>query len=241
MRKISPDADTGPLAAVRAAETALRRTLTDLPALRHLPDPASDIPGLAPSVAWRNLILTGPAFRRAHLEWLEVPGRLAVLHLCIFPHLRDPSPILGFDVVAGQARISGIFLDLSPVVTPSPRPGLADLVAPAALDGFTEPRVRPVWGDIFSPDFLAIRPHGDAEVARAIALADRALAGLLGVVAGESAGGDARAIAAGQTRYVLAQRRNPHTARMLAGLIGEPAARQFVVRSLFPDPAEPVG
>lgn len=242
MSRSFPDLPSpGPIVPLRAAAAALEARLCAMPGLREAPDPVAGLPGEGERFRWRNLIAAAPAFRRAHLEWLEVPGRLAVLHLCIFPHLEDATPVLGFDVVAGHARVTGAFLDLSPVVPGPPRPSLADLVGADALAGFAEPRARPDWGDIFSAEFLAVRPDGPAELARVLDLAEQALDGTLAhLAAGRGRGADPDAVAEGQAAYVAGQRRNEHTPRMLAGLVGAEAARRFVEDHLFPAPPRPL-
>ncbi|RYI98576.1 MAG: hypothetical protein EON47_19210 [Acetobacteraceae bacterium] len=119
---ISLESGGGPFPAIRAAAAAFRTKLLHVPGLRREEDPAAGIQGIAGPVLWRNLIGRAPGFRRAHLEVLEVPGRLLVLHCCIFPHLDDASPVFGFDVVAGPTRVTGLFLDLSPVLPGDPVP-----------------------------------------------------------------------------------------------------------------------
>jgi hypothetical protein len=202
-----------------------------VPGLRREEDPAAGIEGIAGPVVWRNLIGQAPAFRRAHLEVLEVPGRLLVLHCCIFPHLDDSSPIFGFDVVAGPARVTGVFLDLSPVLPDAPVPRLGPLT------GFAERRARPDWGDIFSEDFLAIRPADAAELTRATLVAGAACEAMLArLVGGHGRGAPVAQVRAGQARYIAGQRRNPHTQRMLAGLVGAGPAARFIEEALFPAP-----
>jgi phycocyanobilin:ferredoxin oxidoreductase len=185
---------------------------------------------------WQNTLLTAGTFRRAHVETFAVAERVSVLHVCLFPHLHDAAPIFGFDMVAGPARVTGIFLDLSPVTHRPPRPGLRDVVAGAALDSFATRRVLPEWGEIFSPDMLAIRPTDLNEVDHALALAKTALDGVLRATQ-NGPGVPSAEIVAGQARYAEGQRRNEHTARMLAGFIGAEAARRFIDEVLFPLPA----
>ena len=123
-------------------------------------------------VEWSNLLIAAPSFRHGHVETFVVPGRVSVLHVCLFPQLDDPAPIYGFDMVAGPARVTGIFLDLSPVVPGATVPRLPDIVGSTQLAGFTEARTLPTWGDVFSPDMLAVRPTDVTEVVRAIGLAE---------------------------------------------------------------------
>lgn len=217
-----------PLMASAAAD--MRRRLMQEPGCRCIADAV--ITPSAHGLDWTNTLLHAPAFRRAHVETLDVPGRVSVLHVCVFPHLDDPTPIYGFDMVAGVARVSGIFLDLSPVDGRTPKPCLSDLVGRRALKDFAAHRIVPEWGDIFSDEFLAIRPADDQEVERAIELAKSTLNGLLQAIGRQNARGSD--IAAGQTRYIDGQRRNQHTFRMLAGFIGAVPARQFIDEVLFP-------
>lgn len=184
------------------------------------------------TLRWDNILLRARTFRRAHVETFDVPGRLSVLHVCVFPHLDDPTPIFGFDMVAGSARVTGIFLDLSPVGLLPPVPSLSDVCDPQALAGFATPRSPPEWGDIFSADLLAVRPDSLEEVGKTIALAMVALNGMLRAARLSTAA--EAVVAAGQARYIAGQRRNEHTLRMLAGFIGHAAARRFIDEVLFP-------
>ena len=185
------------------------------------------------ALLWDNLLLRSDRFRRAHIETLDVAERLSVLHVCVFPHLDDPTPIFGFDMIAGPARVTGIFLDLSPVTNRLPEPSLSDVVGLPALAGFAKRRTLPDWGSIFSVDVLAVRPADLDEVSRAIFLAEKAVDGVLRS-RGLPADAARAEIAVGQSSYAAAQRRNEHTLRMLAGFIGLVPARRFVEEVLFP-------
>lgn len=218
------------LALMNRAAAAFRDRLMAEPGCEALPVPA--VLTVPPELHWQNTLLRAPNFRRAHVETFEVPGRLSVLHVCIFPHLDDPAPIFGFDMVAGSARVTGIFLDLSPIGQQPPRPSLRDMLGQDALAGFTGRRPPPEWGDIFSGDLLAIRPNDLGDVTRAIDMAKTALAGLL--AAPRARAGGLATIAAGQERYIAGQRRNEHTFRMLAGFVGATAAERFISEVLFP-------
>lgn len=220
-----------PLSAMAEAAEAFSARLRRAPgaATNALPHPAPH----APQLAWSNLLVSTPSLRRGHVELLSAPGRFAVLHVCLFPALGRAAPIFGFDMIAGPARVTGLFLDLSPVLPDMPGPRLRDAVAPGALDGFAEPRARPDWGGIFSADMLAVRPRSAGEIARGLSLARQALEAWLAALDG-GARADPAAVADGQARYVAGQRANPHTARLLAGLIGDAPARRFIDKVLFP-------
>lgn len=198
------------------------------------------LPGVAPvdhdaafasegALTWRNTLLTAPDIRRAHIEELYVAGGLAVLHVCLYAHFDDARPVFGFDMIAGPARITGIFLDLSPVLDTRPAPSMRDI---GDGGGFAAPRVLPAWGAIFSDDVIAVRPTSEDEVARAMGMARAAFARWLETPP-QSA--DVARVRAGQARYNAGQRENVHTLRALANLIGEDRARRFVETVLFED------
>jgi phycocyanobilin:ferredoxin oxidoreductase len=200
---------------------------------RHVPDYAPS----TETLQWTNVLLESGKFRHGHVETFVVAERLSVLHVCLFPHLDDPGPIFGFDMIAGPARVTGIFLDLSPTTGQAAGLGLGEVRATQDLGEFQHPRVLPDWGDIFSAECLAIRPADLDEVARAIRLAQAALDACLTVPRVRAPHRSAE-IGAGQARYIAAQRRNEHTYRMLAGLIGQDKARGFIDEVLFPDVPE---
>ena len=65
---------------------------------------------------WVNKVWVGSRYRRAHIDVVdarETKG-LWMMHCCVFPHLHNPAPIFGFDVVAGKNKITGCFHDFSP-------------------------------------------------------------------------------------------------------------------------------
>jgi phycocyanobilin:ferredoxin oxidoreductase len=213
------------------AQTAatFRSRLIAEPGGKMLPVPAIEMPPTA--LQLDNVLFAADTFRRANVEMFSAPGRVYGVHVCVFPHLHDPTPIFGLDIVSGPARVTGIFLDLSPVTEAPPAPRLRDVADADLFDGFSIYRDLPEWCEIFSPDALAVRPMDFDEVARAIDLAQVALEAALASSRRSSAYVDATA---GQARYVAGQRRNEHTFRMLTGFIGAGPARRFIDEVLFP-------
>ncbi len=69
--------------------------------------------------SWPNYVFTGKNFRRAHLDIVDARNtkKLYMLHLTVMPHVNDPSPIFGFDIIAGPNKVTGAFHDFSPVVS----------------------------------------------------------------------------------------------------------------------------
>lgn len=68
-----------------------------------------------PSRGISDIVFTSPNYRRAHISIVDAreTKKLWLLHTTVFPHLDDPSPIYGFDIVAGPTRVSGAFHDFS--------------------------------------------------------------------------------------------------------------------------------
>lgn len=196
-------------------ETA--RSLNDI--IRSEPD-AAPIP--TPEYGWENHRYSSPRYRLAHVEIFN-QDRFMVVHTCVFPHANDPAPIFGFDVIAGENKVTGVFLDLSPTVEDPGR--FHDLE-------FSKPRERPDWGDIFSSNWIACRPNED-EMLLIASEAKRLLKHYLSNVVGKDSG-DIDTIRSGQNRYCHQQRQNEHTFKALKNLIGEQCAREFMDEILFP-------
>ena len=170
---------------------------------------------------WENYRYTSPKFRLAHVEIFN-QNKFMVVHCCVFPHANDPSPIYGFDVIAGEHKVTGVFMDLSPTVE---EPGEFHKLS------FAKPRERPQWGDIFSQNWIACRPNKE-EMMKIISESQKILKGYLLRIGNEQ--GDVAAITAGQNRYCEHQRKNEHTFKALKNLKGEEGARRFMDDILFP-------
>lgn len=105
---------------------------------------------------WQNYIFSSNRIRRAHVEIVDarVSKKIWVMHFCIFPHYDDPMPIFGFDVVAGQNKITGLFHDFS-IVDSNHR--LIDYFkAQSGSLQLSKSRQLPQWCEpIFSPNMIA--------------------------------------------------------------------------------------
>lgn len=196
-------------------ETA--RKLDDI--IRSEPDA---VPMETPDYGWENHRYSSPRYRLAHVEIFN-QDRFMVVHTCVFPHADDPAPIFGFDVIAGENKVTGVFLDLSPSVNDPGR--FHDLA-------FKQQRERPDWGDIFSQNWIACRPDRE-EILAIIDEAQRLLRKYLVEIVGKEKA-DPTDVKRGQNRYCEQQRRNEHTYKALKNLIGEQRARQFMDEILFP-------
>lgn len=170
---------------------------------------------------WENHRWTSPKFRMAHVEIFN-QDRFMVVHCCVFPHITDPNPIYGFDVIAGESKVTGLFWDLSPTVLPS---------KPFTTLPIDRPRQRPEWGDIFGEHWIACRPTGD----ELVAITDDAktvLADYLSTLNTNVV--DSKDVIAAQDHYCLQQRKNEHTVKAIKNLLGDELADEFITTVLFP-------
>ncbi len=230
------DGEAETLALMRATARRFCARLLDEPGIVPLPAPA--LPDHGTELHWRNTLFSAPGFRRAHVELLEIDDHFAVVHVVVLPNLCHAAPIFGFDMIAGRTQATGIFLDFSPATAAAPLPSLGEIVTTARRCQFARPRIRPDWGSIFSPDFFAIRPYGNAEIRAALAIADQAFDHYLcNLIPADSALPADPEVASFHAAYASAQRLNPHTERMLARFVGAAAARAFIDDVLFPLPA----
>lgn len=169
---------------------------------------------------WENYRFNSTKYRLAHVEIFN-QNKFSVVHCCVFPHISDPSPIFGFDVIAGENKITGVFMDLSQTVLES---------KPFTDIQINRTRERPVWGSIFSEDWLACRPTQE-EMTSIGNEAVRVLTEYLKTLGGV---GLVSEIKPAQNRYCFNQQKNEHTRKALVALLGEDGAERFMSEILFP-------
>jgi hypothetical protein len=171
---------------------------------------------------WQNTRWSSSQFRMAHVERFTQP-KFSVLHMVIFPHVMDPSPIFGFDIIASDTKATGVFFDRSPTL---------ECWGPITNKTFTQERVRPEWGTIFSDHWIACKPtYTEAEEICALAcdtLADY----LVRLIQTHSA--HLHDIIQAQNNYSLKQRENIHTTTVIRKLLGEERGTHFINEILFP-------
>jgi phycocyanobilin:ferredoxin oxidoreductase len=171
---------------------------------------------------WTNNRWYSQQFRLAHVERFQQP-KFSVLHTVIFPHLTDPSPIFGFDIIASDTKATGLFFDFSPTV---------ESYGIISSHLWSEPRERPEWGTILSEHWIACRPtYTEAETISTLActLLEQYLSQL-----GTKTTTDVPMVIKKQNQYSLNQRQNTHTTRVLMKILGEERGQYFVENILFP-------
>ena len=175
-------------------------------------------------------------YRRAHISTIDAreTKKLYLLHVTIFPHTNDPSPIFGFDIVCGPTKVSGAFHDFS-IAGDKESPMWLWFNAKVAMEEWNKPRELPEWAkQIFSPAMVAIGAVGEEELDRFIALGLETLEFYLANIGfGQQ---DVATYEMAQNRYCHYQKQNPRTPASLQhlGFTAEEAAA-YVNYSLFPE------
>jgi len=186
---------------------------------------------------WVNKVWKSSQYRRAHIDVVdarETKG-LWMMHCCVFPHLHNPAPIFGFDVVAGKNKITGCFHDFSPA---------GDFNHPL-IDWFMEEsekltwnkkRALPDWAErIFTKHMVAAgNVSEEQELAQILAMARKNLDCYLDEVGLTNNTADSTKDA--QNYYAQNQKMNPHTPKVMASLgLNEEDVRVFIQDCLFPE------
>jgi phycocyanobilin:ferredoxin oxidoreductase len=186
---------------------------------------------------WVNRVWKSNRYRRAHVDVVDarLTKGLWMMHCCIFPHITDPSPIYGFDVIAGKNKITGCFHDYSAA-------GNADHPMMQWFGEYVDnlewrkERKLPDWAErIFSPNMVAAGNVSDEEeLEQIIAMAKDTIEHYLSTV-GETIGQAANTTEA-QNYYAQNQKQNPHTPRVMTSLgLDEEDVRAFIQECLFPE------
>ena len=183
----------------------------------------------------RDLVFSSDRFRRAHISVVDARSSKNVwmLHVTVFPHYNDPSPIYGFDIVAGPNKVSGAFHDFSPAGDPNSFMWLWYNAQVSNLE-WNKARELPDWAkQIFSRSIVAIGAVGTEELADFIKVGLTNLDFYLSKVGCDQQSGSDFHMA--QDRYCRYQRQNPHTPRVLVNLgFTEQEAQDFINYTLFP-------
>lgn len=184
----------------------------------------------------KDLVFSSLRYRRAHISIVDAreTKKVWMLHVTVFPHYNDPSPIYGFDIVAGPEKVSGAFHDFS-----SSGDGSHEMMRwfanfVAGIE-WNKRRELPEWArQIFSNHIVAIGAVGLSELEEFIHIGLKSLEYYLEHVGISQQSGADYVMA--QNRYCYYQKQNPHTPRVLQNLgFTEEEARNFVNSNMFPE------
>lgn len=194
-------------------------------------------PSSTDQYSWHNELWTSDRYRRAHVEVVDKreKHKIFILHVTVFPHFNDPSPIYGFDAVCGPNKITGAFHDFSHAGDPR---SFMYLWFKARVHGleWNKPRQLPEWAQhIFSPAMVAAgNLQDEAEIDQLCSTALTTLDFYLKNIGLEQQSGADFHMA--QNRYCHYQKQNPHVVNSMVAMdIPKPIIQQFVSEVLFPE------
>ncbi len=183
---------------------------------------------------WDNYLWRSEKFRRAHLDVVDARDtkRLYMMHLTVFPHTDDGSPVFGFDLIAGPKKVTGAFHDFSPIdKNHEMLLGFKERVSPLT---WSKKRELPEWArNIFSEDMVSAGFITDVEeLESVIGLVKSNLKYYLSKV-GERGDKD---FTDAQNKYCFWQKQNPHTPKVMAALgYQDEEVNKFIQECLFPE------
>ena len=187
---------------------------------------------------WVNRVWSSNDYRRAHVDVVdarETKG-LWMMHCCIFPHIHNPAPIFGFDVIAGKNKITGCFYDYSPAGD-SEHPMCEWFADESQKLAWNKVRKLPDWAErIFSGSMVAAANVSDEEeLSQIFAMANRGIEHYLSCV-GETNRTAEYSTKDAQNYYCENQKQNPHTPKVMVSLgLSEEDVQVFIQECLFPE------
>jgi hypothetical protein len=193
--------------------------------------------------SWNTRSYTNCWFRRANLDIVDAieSKKLYMMHLCVFPHVYDSAPIYGFDIIAGTNKVTGAFLDFSPIGDHAYNPWFLDFVEPTR---WSKPRELPEWArNIFSPHMVAAgNINTDFEMDVILELSKKSLLHYVDNIKKHRPAMKYEDMVAQydftdkQNYYCQQQKQNPHTPRVLSSLgFGDEEIHDYIHKELFPE------
>jgi phycocyanobilin:ferredoxin oxidoreductase len=185
---------------------------------------------------WYNKVWTSDRYRRAHIDVVdarETKG-LWMMHCCVFPHIHNPAPIFGFDVVAGRNKITGCFHDFSPAGDDK-HPLIEWFAGEAVKLQWNKIRKLPDWAErIFTESMISAGNVSDeTEISQISKMAKLDLEYYLhnvGITNNTVADTTIE-----QNYYCDNQRQNPHTPKVMTALgLNAEDVEVFIKDCLFP-------
>lgn len=186
---------------------------------------------------WVNRVWSSDRYRRAHIDVVDARGSkgLWMMHCCVFPHIHNPAPIYGFDVIAGKHKITGCFHDFSPAG--DDEHPLIDWFAEAANKlQWNKTRKLPEWAErIFTGSMIAAgNVQDESELNQIFGIANLSIKHYLNTVAESNF--THKNTTYNQNYYCENQKLNPHTPKVMASLgLNEDDVRVFIQDCLFPE------
>jgi len=192
-----------------------------------------------PDSGWVNRVFANKSVRRAHIDVVDARDTrgLWMMHVCVFPILTNPSPIYGFDVIAGKNKMTGAFHDFSPSAY-ALHPML-NLYFDSVRDFVpNKQRELPDWAKrIFTDKMLAAgNVNTDEEAQQIIDIAVANLRMYMEEVGKYDNYLEGDGVKVAQNHYCNHQKQNPHTPKVMKSLgLDEAMVDTFCKDMLFPN------
>ena len=157
-----------------------------------------------------------------------------MLHCCVYPHTTNNAPIFGFDIVAGKNKVTGCFIDYSPLTDTHPMSTYFEETIEKME--WTNVRELPGWAKpIFSKSMVSIgKFKDDEELDQTLALGRELLEHYLETVAQTKDTVDNNTQL--QNFYCQQQKLNPRTAKVMETLgIPSEQVSTFIDKCMFPE------
>lgn len=186
---------------------------------------------------WVNRVWSSDRYRRAHIDVVDARDSkgLWMMHCCVFPHIHNPAPIYGFDVIAGKNKITGCFHDFSPAGDDE-HPLIDWFAEEANKLQWNKTRKLPEWAErIFTGSMIAAgNVQDEFELSQIFGIANLSIKHYLNTVAESNF--THKNTTYNQNYYCENQKLNPHTPKVMASLgLNEDDVRVFIQECLFPE------
>ena len=167
---------------------------------------------------WVNKVYANENYRRAHIDIIDARESkgLWMMHCCIFPNVNNNSPIFGYDVIAGENKITGFFHDFSPIVEEHPMSSYFKTITDNLH--WKKVRILPDWAmNIFSEDMIAA---GNIKSTDIIDLENMSVVidNLEFYIENVGKFQTNETFSEQQNRYAFYQKQNPHTPKTMKAL-----------------------
>jgi len=183
---------------------------------------------------WHNYKFVNDKIRYGHIEYFKSTNeKVEVVHTMCYPACNTPFPIFGFDAIALNGNVTGVFCDVT--ATPFDNREVR-VISEILFEKYKEQnRSLPEWASFFSPTFLALSPGDKLEDILTdctnffdkflffISKNNDLLDSTNTLLQKEK-----------QNEYSLNQQQNTKTLKALTSYIGEDKAKEFIQNVLFP-------
>lgn len=106
---------------------------------------------------WNNYVFTNSIIRYGHIEYFKsLNNKVEVVHVVFWPTPFIDLPVYGFDIIALNGKVTGLFCDLT--CGEEPKEIISELKS--LNERFIAyKRPLPLWGEFFSKNFLILSPE----------------------------------------------------------------------------------